>query len=103
MLAASNTSRITLSNSSFKTASKKLDKIAETPQIGIRASPNMWRKPITSVPADDEANLKAGRPTVKKNISVPDTTAVLRMPTRDTGHIQWFIVPRESGIVLSII
>src|SRR6516164_5246709 len=68
----------------------------------------MWKKPITSVPADDEANLRAGRPTVKKNISVPHTTAVLRMPTRDTGHIQWFIVPpgvraaRESGIALSI-
>ena len=27
--------------------------MAKTPQIGIRASPNMWRKPITSVPADD--------------------------------------------------
>src|SRR5215469_8709919 len=77
----------------LNTASKKLDKIAETPQIGIRASPNMWRKPITSVPADDEADLRAGRPTVKKNMSVPHTTAVLRMPTRAIGHIQWFIVP----------
>jgi len=67
------------------------------PQIGIRASPNMWRKPITSVPAADEANLRAGRPTVKKNMSVPHTTAVLRMPTRDTGHIQWFIVPPGVG------
>ena len=27
------------------TTSKKLDKIAETPQIGIRASANMWRNP----------------------------------------------------------
>ena len=52
-----------------------------------------WRKPITSVPADDEANLRAGRPTVKKKISVPHTTAVPRMPTRDTGHSQWFIFP----------
>src|SRR5262249_33241791 len=67
------------------------------PQIGIRASPNMWRKPITSVPADDEANLRAGRPTVKKNMSVPHTTAVLKIPTRDTGHIQWFIVPPSVG------
>ena len=48
---------------------------------------------MTSVPADDDANLRAGRPTVKKNMSVPHTTAVLRMPTRGTGHIQWFIVP----------
>jgi hypothetical protein len=70
-----------------------LDKTAETPQIGIRASANMWRNPMTSVPADGEANLSAGRPTVKKNMSVPHTTAVLKMPTRDTGHIQWFIVP----------
>src|SRR5262249_28801004 len=35
--------------------------------------------------------LRAGRPTVKKNISVPNTTAVLRMPARDTSHIQWFL------------
>src|SRR5215467_3917016 len=48
---------------------------------------------MTSVPADGEANLRAGRPIVKKNMSVPHTTAVLRMPTRDTGHTQWFIVP----------
>jgi len=54
-----------------------LHKIAETPQIGIRASANMWRNPMTSVPADGEANLTAGRPIVKKNISVPHTTAVL--------------------------
>ena len=47
---------------------------------------------MTSVPADGEANLSAGRPIVKKNMSVPHTTAVLKMPTRDTGHIQWFIV-----------
>jgi hypothetical protein len=26
-------------------------------------------------------------------MSVPHTTAVLKMPTRDTGHIQWFIAP----------
>jgi hypothetical protein len=70
-----------------------LDKIAETPQIGIRASANMWKKPMISVPADGEANLRAERPTVKKNMSVPNTTAVLRMPTRDTNHIQWFISP----------
>jgi hypothetical protein len=69
-----------------------LDKIAETPQIGIRASANMWKKPMISVPADGEANLRAGRPIVKKNMSVPNTTAVLRMPTRDNSHIQWFIV-----------
>jgi hypothetical protein len=48
---------------------------------------------MTSVPADGEANLSAGRPIVKKNMSVPHTTAVLKMPMRDTGHIQWFIVP----------
>jgi hypothetical protein len=72
--------------------SKRLDKIARTPQIGIRASANMWKKPMISVPADGEANLRAGRPIVKKNMSVPHTTAVLRMPTRDTNHIQWFIV-----------
>src|SRR5262249_7397037 len=77
----------------LKTASNKLDRIAATPQIGIRASPNLWKKPITSVPADDDANLRAGRPTVKKNISVPTTTAVLRMPARAISHIQWFIVP----------
>jgi hypothetical protein len=64
-----------------------LDKIAETPEIGIRASANMWKKPITSVTADGEANLRAARPIVKKNMSVPNTTAVLRMPTRDTAHI----------------
>jgi hypothetical protein len=75
------------------TTSKKLDKIAKTPQIGIRASANKWKKPMISVPADGEAILRAGRPIVKKNMSVPHTTAVLRMPTRDTGHIQWFIVP----------
>jgi hypothetical protein len=67
---------------------QKLDKIAETPQIGIRASANMWRNPMTSVPADGEANLSAGRPIVEKNMSGPHTTAVLKMPTRDTGHIQ---------------
>src|SRR5215469_6905812 len=70
-----------------------LEKIAATPHIGIRASPNMWKKPITSVPADDEANLRAGRPQVKKNMSVPNTTAVHRMPTRDIAPIQWFIIP----------
>ena len=37
---------------------------------------------MTSVPADGEANLRAGRPTVKKNVSVPQTTSVLRMPVR---------------------
>jgi hypothetical protein len=41
--------------------------------------------------ADGEANLRAEQPIVKKNMSVPNTTAVLRMPTRDTVHIQWFI------------
>jgi hypothetical protein len=55
---------------------------------GVRASANMWRNPMTSVPADGEANLSAGRPIVKKNMSVPHTTAMLKMPTRDTGHIQ---------------
>src|ERR1700739_242743 len=77
----------------LNTTSKRLDKIAETPQIGIRASANMWRKPMISVPADGEANLSAGRPIVKKNMSVPHTTAVLRIPTRDTSHVQWFVVP----------
>jgi hypothetical protein len=48
----------------------------------------MWKNPMTSVPADGEANLSAGQPTVKKNMSVPHTTAVLRMPIKDTGHIQ---------------
>ena len=43
---------------------------------------------MTSVPADGEANLRAGRPTVKKNMSVPQTTAVLRMPIRETGNIR---------------
>jgi hypothetical protein len=70
-----------------------LHKIAATTQRGIRASAIMWKKPITSVPASAEANLRPGRPQVKKNMSVPNTTAVLRMPIRDTGHIQWFIVP----------
>src|SRR5215469_13667431 len=81
----------------LNTASNKLHRIAATTQIGIRASAIMWRKPITSVPADGEANLSAGWPQVKKNMSVPNTTAVLRMPTRDTGHIQWFIVPLGVG------
>jgi hypothetical protein len=57
----------------------------------------MWKKPITSVPADGEANLRAERPIVKKNMSAPNTIAVLRMPTRDNGHIQWFIVFRLSN------
>ena len=52
---------------------------------------------MTSVPADGEANMRAGRPIVKKNMSVPHTTEVLRMPTRDTSHIQWFIVPPLSN------
>ena len=52
---------------------------------------------MISVPADGEAILGAGRPMVKKNMSVPHTTAVPRMPTRDTGHIQWFIVPPGVG------
>src|SRR5215469_14224710 len=77
----------------LKTASTVLHKIAATPQIGIRASPNSWKNPMTSVPADDEANLRAGRPHVKKNMSVPHTTAVLRMPRRDIAPIQWFIMP----------
>jgi hypothetical protein len=47
---------------------------------------------MISVPADGEAILRAARPIVKKNMSVPNTTAVLRMPIRDTSHIQWFIV-----------
>jgi hypothetical protein len=59
------------------TTSKQLNKIAETPQIGIRASANMWKKLMISVPADGEANLRAGRPIVKKSMSVPHTTAVL--------------------------
>ncbi len=42
-------------------------------------------KSHASVPADGEANLRAGRPTVMKNMSVRQTTAVLRMPTRDTA------------------
>src|SRR5215469_419741 len=36
------------------------------PQIGIRASANMWRNPMTSVPADGEAILSAGRPIVRR-------------------------------------
>jgi hypothetical protein len=52
----------------------------------------MWKKPIISVPADGEANLRAERPIVKKNMSVPNTTAVLRMLIRDNSQIQWFIV-----------
>jgi hypothetical protein len=56
----------------------------------------MWKKPMISVPADGEANLRAERPIVKKNMSVPNTTAVLRIPTKDTSHIQWFIVPPPS-------
>jgi hypothetical protein len=32
---------------------------------------------MISVPANGEAGLRAGRPTVKKNMSVPHTTAVL--------------------------
>jgi hypothetical protein len=47
---------------------------------------------MTSVPAEGDAKLRE-RPIVKKNMSVPNTTAVLRMPTRDTRPIQWFIVP----------
>jgi hypothetical protein len=35
---------------------------------------------MTSVAAIGEACLSAGRPTVKKNMSVPNTTAVLKMP-----------------------
>jgi hypothetical protein len=35
----------------------------------------MWRNPMTSVPGDGEANLSAGRPMVKKNMSVPHTTS----------------------------
>ena len=77
----------------LNTNSSMLDKIAEMPQIGIRASANMWRKPMTSVAAEIVANLRAGRPIVRKNMSVPQITAVLRMPTRDTAHIQWLIVP----------
>src|SRR5260370_12075300 len=80
----------------LNTTSKKLDKTAETPQIGIRASANMWRNPMTSVPADGEANLSAGRPIVKKNMSVPHTTAVLKILHRDTRPIQWFIFPPPS-------
>src|SRR5215470_2806464 len=30
-------------------------------------------------------------------MSVPHTTAVLRMPTRDIGHIQWLIIPPGVG------
>jgi hypothetical protein len=66
---------------------------AAIPQIAMRASPYWWKKPITSVAADDEANRRAGRPTVRKNMSVPHTTAVLRMPMSDAAHIKcWFIV-----------
>jgi hypothetical protein len=64
-----------------------LDNIAEMPQIGIRLSPKRWINPITSVVVDCEANLRAGRPTVKKNMSVPKITAVLIRPARDAGHI----------------
>jgi hypothetical protein len=38
-----------------------------------------------------EADLRAGPPTVKKNMSVPKITAVLTRPARDAIHIQWFI------------
>jgi hypothetical protein len=46
-----------------------LHKIAETGQMGIRASPNIWKKAITSVPADDDANLRAGRPQSRRTRS----------------------------------
>jgi len=59
-----------------------LDKIAETPQIGIRASANMWKKPMTSVPADGEANLRAGRPTVR------DVGAINHCRTQDANQRQ---------------
>jgi hypothetical protein len=72
----------------LNTTSTMSDKIAETPQIGIRASANVWKNLITSFPADGEANLRPGRPIVKKKMSVPHTTAVLRMPIKDTAHIQ---------------
>jgi hypothetical protein len=42
---------------------------------------------MISVPADGEANLRAGRPTVKKNRSVSQATAVLRMPIRHSGPV----------------
>jgi len=41
---------------------------------------------MTSVPADGEATLRAGRPTVKKNMSVPQTTAVLRVCNKTYFH-----------------
>ena len=53
----------------LKAADKKLDKTAELSPIGIPASPSTWRKLVTSVPPDDEANLRAGRPKVKKDMS----------------------------------
>src|SRR4029077_17209762 len=76
----------------LNTTSKRLDKIAETPQIGIRASANKRKKPMISVPADGEANLRAERRIVRKNRAVPKTTAVLRIPMRETSSIQRFIV-----------
>lgn len=47
---------------------------------------------MISVPADGEPNLRAERPIVKKNMSVSNTTAVPTIATKDTSHIQWFIV-----------
>jgi hypothetical protein len=44
------------------------------------------------VTADGEARLRAERPTVKKKTSVPKTTAVLRMPMRDSSPNQIVIV-----------
>ena len=37
------------------------DKIARTPQGGIRASPNLWMNPITSAPAEGEAKAKKAK------------------------------------------
>jgi hypothetical protein len=62
--------------------------MAKMPKTGIRLSPKRWINPMTSVAVDWEADLSAGRPTVKKNMSVPKMTAVLIMPTRDAVRIR---------------
>ena len=63
-----------------------MDKMAKTPQMGIRLSPKRCKNPIISVAVDGEANLRAGRATVTKYVSVPKITAVLSRPTREAGQ-----------------
>jgi hypothetical protein len=64
-------------------------------RVGLSArSPGAFREPfhICSSSPSGEANLRAERPIVRKNMSVPKTTAVLRIPMRETSSIQRFIV-----------